>query len=124
MRSLLATILLAAFTQFAVASEGGLKLQNANVNLSDQASLQRGAKMFVNYCVSCHSAQYMRYNRVAADLGIPEDVMGPVTDAVAHALHVKKGGGDIGEKVRLAARKAAQNIWGKKPVVRIETVEI
>jgi len=75
MRSLLATILLAAFTQFAVASEGGLKLQNANVNLSDQASLQRGAKMFVNYCVSCHSAQYMRYNRVAADLGIPEDVM-------------------------------------------------
>ena len=75
MRSLLATILLAAFTQFAVANEGGLKLQNANVNLSDRASLQRGAKMFVNYCVSCHSAQYMRYNRVAADLGIPEDVL-------------------------------------------------
>jgi ribonuclease J len=70
-----------------------------------------------------------RKGRAAADPvlhmeGIPEDVMGPVTDAVAHALHVKKGGGDIGEKVRLAARKAAQNIWGKKPVVRVETVEI
>ena len=75
MRTLLATIFLAAFTQFAVASESGLKLMNAKVDLHDKASLQRGAKMFVNYCVSCHSAQYMRYNRVAADLGIPEDVM-------------------------------------------------
>lgn len=75
MRPFLATILLVAFSQLAVANEGGLKLENAHVNLGDQASLQRGAKMFLNYCVSCHSAQYMRYNRVAADLGIPEDVM-------------------------------------------------
>jgi ubiquinol-cytochrome c reductase cytochrome c1 subunit len=75
MRTLLATIFLAAFTQFAVASESGHKLLNAKVDLHDKASLQRGAKMFVNYCVSCHSAQYMRYNRVATDLGIPEDVM-------------------------------------------------
>ena len=45
------------------------------VNLSDKASLQRGARLFVNYCLSCHSAAYMRYNRMAEDLDISEKVM-------------------------------------------------
>lgn len=62
----------ALFMPLALATEG-LKLLNANVDLSDRASLQNGAKLFVNYCVSCHAASYMRYNRVATDLGIPED---------------------------------------------------
>jgi ubiquinol-cytochrome c reductase cytochrome c1 subunit len=92
MRTLLATILLVAFSQFALANEGGLKLENAHVNLGDKASLQRGAKLFVNYCVSCHSAQYMRYNRVAADLGIPEDVLKAnlmfTTDKVGDTMNV------------------------------------
>jgi len=48
---------------------------HANVNLSDQASLQRGARVFVNYCLSCHSAAYMRYNRIGKDLGISETVL-------------------------------------------------
>jgi ubiquinol-cytochrome c reductase cytochrome b subunit len=43
-------------------------------NPKDQASLQHGAKMYMNYCMGCHSLQYSRYNRVAADLGIPEDL--------------------------------------------------
>jgi ubiquinol-cytochrome c reductase cytochrome b subunit len=40
----------------------------------DQPSLQRGAKTYMNYCMGCHSLQYSRYNRVAEDLGIPEDL--------------------------------------------------
>lgn len=52
-----------------------ISLQHANVDLGDKASLQNGAKLFVNYCLSCHSASYMRYSRTASDLGIPEDVM-------------------------------------------------
>jgi ubiquinol-cytochrome c reductase cytochrome b subunit len=40
----------------------------------DQPSLQHGAKIYMNYCMGCHSLQYSRYNRVAADLGIPEDL--------------------------------------------------
>jgi ubiquinol-cytochrome c reductase cytochrome c1 subunit len=36
-------------------------------------SLQRGARNFVNYCLGCHSAKYVRYNRLAADIGITED---------------------------------------------------
>src|SRR3546814_5465377 len=40
-----------------------------------RAALQRGARTFVNYCVSCHSAEFMSYSRVAQDLGLtPEQV--------------------------------------------------
>ena len=47
----------------------------ADVDVSDQASLQRGAKTFVNYCMGCHSLAYMRYNRMGADLGIDEAIL-------------------------------------------------
>ncbi len=40
----------------------------------DKASLQHGAQVYMNYCLGCHSLQYARYNRVAEDLGIPEDL--------------------------------------------------
>jgi len=46
-------------------------LDKVHMNMSDKASLQNGAKLFVNYCLSCHSAEYSRYNRVAEDLDIP-----------------------------------------------------
>ncbi|MSQ68218.1 MAG: cytochrome c1 [Gammaproteobacteria bacterium] len=75
MRILIATLLLLMAPQFACANEGGLKLLKADVDLSDQASLQRGARLFVNYCGSCHSAAYMRYNRIGADLGISEELL-------------------------------------------------
>lgn len=57
-----------------IASGGhGPALQNANIDLKDRSSMQRGAKYFVNYCQGCHSLKYMRYQRMAQDLGIPED---------------------------------------------------
>lgn len=46
-----------------------------NIDLKNRASLQRGAKYFVNYCLSCHPAQHSRYKRVADDLGISEEIM-------------------------------------------------
>ena len=45
-------------------------LQTVVINLNDKPSLQRGARLFVNYCMGCHSLSYMRYNHVAMDLGI------------------------------------------------------
>jgi ubiquinol-cytochrome c reductase cytochrome c1 subunit len=48
-------------------------LDPAGNDVSDTESLQRGARYFVNYCLGCHSAQYVRYNRLAADLGISEE---------------------------------------------------
>lgn len=53
----------------------GAKLLHMEVDLADQTALQRGAKTFVNYCLSCHSAAFMRYNRMGKDLGISEDVL-------------------------------------------------
>jgi len=47
----------------------------ADVDVSDIASLQRGARTFVNYCMGCHSAAYMRYNRMGTDLGIEEAIL-------------------------------------------------
>jgi len=41
---------------------------------TDQPSLQRGAALYASYCMGCHSLQYSRHNRVARDLGIPEDL--------------------------------------------------
>jgi len=57
----------------ASANEGGAHLEKANNDVANIASLQRGARNFVNYCYGCHSAQYVRFNRVAADLGLTED---------------------------------------------------
>ena len=53
------------------AGGGGAVLDEVHMNMSDKGSLQNGAKLFVNYCLSCHSASYARYNRVAEDLEIP-----------------------------------------------------
>jgi ubiquinol-cytochrome c reductase cytochrome c1 subunit len=51
-------------------------MPSAGTNVSDRASLQRGAKLFFNYCVGCHSLKYVRYSRLAEDLGLSEqDVM-------------------------------------------------
>jgi ubiquinol-cytochrome c reductase cytochrome c1 subunit len=45
------------------AAESGMVLDSAPVSTTDNASLQRGAESFVNYCLTCHGASYMRYNR-------------------------------------------------------------
>lgn len=75
-RLFLAAIFLGITAPLVLANtDDGPKLHNANVDLSDRVSLQNGAKLFVNYCVSCHSAAFMRYNRIATDLGIPEELV-------------------------------------------------
>lgn len=66
-------ILAAALAPVAAFAAGGeVHLDKANVDVTNKASLQRGAANFVNYCLGCHSAQYVRYNRMAADLGLTE----------------------------------------------------
>lgn len=59
----------------AALAESGPTLYPVRIDLQNKASLQRGARIFVNYCVSCHSASYMRYNRLGKDLGIPAAVV-------------------------------------------------
>ena len=69
MKKLLAILLLAPGLAFG--SGAGLVLDRAPVNLNDKLSLQRGAQIFVNHCLNCHSASAMRYSKLA-DLGLNE----------------------------------------------------
>ena len=56
----------------ALASSGNYPLEKAPKKVSDVAALQRGAKLFVNYCLNCHSASAMRYNRLK-DIGLTDE---------------------------------------------------
>jgi len=66
-----AMLLLAASLPVAAAGEGSLEPSGANIE--DTASLQRGAKWYVNYCLGCHSLNYQRYSRLAEDLKLSEE---------------------------------------------------
>lgn len=56
-----------------LAAGGSALLAKANNDVANVASLQRGARNFVNYCLGCHSAKYVRYNQLARDLGMSEE---------------------------------------------------
>jgi ubiquinol-cytochrome c reductase cytochrome c1 subunit len=65
-------VLLMAAPAMAVAAGASFHLDHAPASLNDRASLQRGAQFFAANCLACHSAAYMRYNRLA-DIGMSED---------------------------------------------------
>ncbi|HEY6940365.1 MAG TPA: cytochrome c1 [Dokdonella sp.] len=86
----IAALLVAGLISVGVAhaSEGGL--EPANIRLDDVASMQRGARLFFNYCAGCHSLRFMRYSRIAEDLQLdPKDV----------ERNFMFGGGKIGDPV-------------------------
>lgn len=55
------------------AAGGGAVMQHAGNDVSDIASLQRGARNFMNYCSGCHSAKYIRFNKLQEDLQLTEE---------------------------------------------------
>lgn len=97
----------AAIASPAFAAEEGAKLQQAGTDLGDQASLQRGAKLYMNYCSGCHALKYMRYSRMAEDLGLTEDDV---------QSNLNFTGAKPGEQVHVALTDAdAQKFFGKMP---------
>ena len=56
----------------AALAEEGAGLPHANISVHDQGSLQRGAQLYMNYCVGCHSLKYVRYSQLASGLGLSE----------------------------------------------------
>jgi ubiquinol-cytochrome c reductase cytochrome c1 subunit len=68
---IIALLALLALPLGAQAAGAEVKLDRAPVNINDHESLQRGARVFVNYCLNCHSASYMRYIRMT-DIGLTE----------------------------------------------------
>ena len=106
MKRILITLLFMAAAAPALAAEGGAYLA-ANTEMGDRASLQRGAKLFMNYCLSCHSANYMRYARMAEDLGLSE---ADVTKALIFT------GAKVGETMSVAmSPEQGEKFFGKAP---------
>src|SRR4029453_7621848 len=99
MKNILLALLLAfGLNTGARASEEGYPWDSFPLSrLTDGAALQNGARLFVNYCLNCHSAQYLRYNRLR-DIGLTEDeirknllfVAGKVGDTMRTTLDPKQ----------------------------------
>jgi len=76
MKKLSMGFLLLVLPQFALAAGSAeFLVKTPHIHETDLAAIQRGARVFVNYCLSCHSAEYMRYKRISDDLGISEEIM-------------------------------------------------
>jgi ubiquinol-cytochrome c reductase cytochrome c1 subunit len=73
----------------------------APIDASDHASLQRGAKTFINSCLNCHSANYMRYNRLV-DIGLTEK---QIKDNLLFA------GEKVGDTMKVAMNPADAKKW-------------
>ena len=90
----------------ALANEGG-DLQRADNDLSDRASLQRGAELYVNYCSGCHSLKYLRYSRMAEDLGLTEEEV---------MQNLNFTGGKVGDQIHVSLNEEQGKKWlGKMP---------
>lgn len=88
-------------TGASAAGAEGIKWQTAPVSTTDTASLQRGARLFVNYCLNCHSAAFVRYNRLT-DLGLTE------TEIKENLLF---GSAKVGETMVSAINPAEAKKW-------------
>lgn len=88
-------------------AEEGESYPSAGTDITDTASLQRGAQLFMNYCSGCHSLKYLRYQRMGEDLGLTED-------EVQNNLNLH--GGKIGDHVEVSLNEdQAKQFFGKMP---------
>ncbi|HET9483370.1 MAG TPA: cytochrome c1 [Xanthomonadales bacterium] len=86
----------------ALAATGGVQLEPAYTNVGNAASLQRGAKLFMNYCSSCHSLQFLRYSRMAEDLGLSEEQV---------MANLNPAGAKFGETIRTSMTPDGAVAW-------------
>lgn len=106
MKKMILACLLAAAPVLGVAASGPA-VPSFEVDLSNRAALQRGARTFVNYCVSCHSAEFMRYARLAQDLGLTPDQV---------QANMVFNGGDANQVMKVAMRAEDGAAWfGQAP---------
>jgi ubiquinol-cytochrome c reductase cytochrome c1 subunit len=101
-----AVLLLVASAQALAAGRAG-NFPPAEINVNDRASLQRGAQLFVNYCQGCHSMDFMRYQRLANDLELSEEMV---------MNNLVFGDKKIGDTMSIAMTEAQGEAWfGKAP---------
>jgi ubiquinol-cytochrome c reductase cytochrome b subunit len=75
MKRQLITLFFALCPLLAAAASPSIQLDPVKLDLTDKASLQNGAKIFMNYCMGCHSLQYERYSRLTTHVGVPEEMV-------------------------------------------------
>ncbi len=103
MKKQLIAVLLVLAPAWAFASSGsGMHMDEANIDPNNKSSLQRGARLFVNYCLSCHSAALMRYERIGKDLGIKDKLV---------AENLVFSGGKTGELMTVATHPEDAKEW-------------
>ena len=103
MKKQLFVLLLALAPAWVFAAGGqGIHLDKANIDPTNTQSLQRGARLFVNYCLSCHSASLMRYERMGKDLGISEELV---------SENLMFTGGKVGDLMKVATAPADAKEW-------------
>ena len=103
MKKYLVIVLLALAPAWVLAAGGhGVTLDKANIDPTNKQSLQRGARIFVNYCLSCHSAALMRYERIGNDLGIDEKLV---------SENLMFTGGKVGELMTVATAADDAKEW-------------
>ena len=114
-KTLIALAFLALPNLGLAAGGGGFALYPAPIDLHDQASLQRGAKLFVNYCMGCHSLEYQRYNRLARDIGLTDEQVQQnlifTGSVVQTPQSVTFNPSKVGETMRNAMPKVAAKGW-------------
>ncbi|RLJ65302.1 cytochrome c1 [Sulfurisoma sediminicola] len=103
MKKLFLALLCAPLLAFASGAE--LHLDKAPDKANDLPALQRGAKIFVNYCLNCHSASYLRYNRLQ-DIGLTEEQIRGSLLFTADK---------VGESMTIAMQRADGKAWFGAP---------
>ncbi len=102
MKRLIIAMVFSGYFGLALAAGGGYPLDTAPIDLNNKASLQRGAKLFVNYCMGCHSANYQRYNRFGRDAGLTDE---QIVDNLIFT------GVKVGDTMRIGMSKSDGKKW-------------
>jgi ubiquinol-cytochrome c reductase cytochrome c1 subunit len=87
---------------FNVHAASKVHLDHADTDISNTASLQNGAKLFMNYCSGCHAISFMRYNRIGEDLGLSDELV---------AENLMFAGNKLGETITTAMPEDAAAKW-------------
>ncbi len=125
MKKILLAFLVAFSFASAQAASEGIAWDLAPNKTNDMAALQNGAKVFVNYCLNCHSAAYMRYNRLK-DIGLTEqqikdnllfatDKVGDTMKASIDPKQAKEWFGGVPPDLSVIARSRADGAKGSGP---------
>ncbi len=102
MKKLILGLFMTVLPALGLAASPTVSLDSVDADHTNKASLQRGAATYMNYCAGCHSMEYARYNRIADDLGIPEDLF---------LENLVFTGAKIGELIEIGMDKGQAEAW-------------